>query len=142
MKKKEKITIAKNTTKIYSTLIHGIISAILCTVLILGAFLALPTKQYSVSVGDIASETIKSTHDISIEDVDVTIIAKQEARDKVAFVYTLDDSISKNVVAELNTILSYMDSIRSRAKNRFNDWVAENKLNMSFYTICLPYLIR
>ncbi|MBE5816665.1 MAG: HDIG domain-containing protein [Clostridiales bacterium] len=126
--KKEKITVKKSSSEFYNILIHGIITVILCAVLVCGAFVALPTKQYTISVGDISSETIKATHDISIEDVAATLKAKQDARDKVPFVYSLDESIATNVVAELNTMLSGIDSIRSAAKSHFNEWVAERKL--------------
>ena len=120
----------------------GIIIILVAVALIYGIFVSMLISPRTVlEVGEIATETIKAPK--IIEDTYSTKIAKQEARNQVGPLYGEDPVISEQVITELSTALSAIDTVRKLGQQeyeRMRNAGEEIKFTVEFYEECLTEL--
>jgi len=113
-----------------SILLHPFFADALVGLLVFGLIFAmvlsaLSPEQYELSAGDILSEPIAAPRDV--EDERATRERIEQARDRVNDIYTLDQTITNVVVAEVDDIFEGMKAVRVKAEEKLQEWEAQQE---------------
>ncbi|HHY83030.1 MAG TPA: HDIG domain-containing protein [Clostridiales bacterium] len=101
----------------FADAVVGLLVSALIFVLVLSA---ISPEKYELKVGDILSEPIAAPRDV--EDVRATRERILQARDRVNDIYTLDQTITNEVVAEVEGIFEGMKTVRDKAAEKLQKW--------------------
>lgn len=93
-------------------LTFGIIFSLLLT--------AVSPERYELKVGDIPSTPIPAPRDV--EDVLATQEKVEQAKEKVPEIYTLDQTITANIIASINEVFNSVEETRSTASDILRAW--------------------
>ena len=129
MAKKEKTKVKKNSSSKNKRLSCAIIFIVLLVACICMCVLNTMTESYNIEVGDIADRTITAPYDV-IDEYSTNIV-KEEEMQKVAPVYTADNSETDLSKQQVSDAFSAVETARARAQQLYMDKEYSNSFEAS-----------